>query len=97
MKDKLSKKFIIKKIIEENGNCEWVSEYRGKYVCKYCPFNTLKKKDEYNFFSCYEAVNGSTRPEYEVSEQRYKDKAIKLLIDMVVEEELLGYADEEDE
>ena len=88
----LSKKEILQKIIKEDGSCEWIiEEFTGQDVCRLCPFNTLKKKDEYNFFCCYEAVNGATRPLNEVEEyKRYRETAIQLLVDMVVQEELLG-------
>ena len=86
----LSKKEILKKIIEEEGSCEWIyEEYKGQDVCRNCPFNTLKKKDKYNFFCCYEAVNGTARPTEEEADERYKATAIQLLVDMVVNEEIL--------
>ena len=88
----LSKKEILKKIIEEEGSCEWMfDEYPGQDVCKNCPFNKLKKKDKFNFFCCYEAVFGTTRPVNEEEEyRRYKETALQLLVDMVVAEECLG-------
>jgi hypothetical protein len=47
----LSKKDILKKIIEEEGGCEWIlEEYKGQDICRLCPFNTLKKKDKYLIF-----------------------------------------------
>jgi len=88
----LSKKEILKKIISEDGSCEWIlDEYKGQDVCRNCPFNKLKKKDEFNFFCCYEAIFGTARPVNEEEEyRRYKETAIQLLIDMVVTEEILG-------
>ena len=52
--------------------------------------NTLKKKDKFNFFCCYEAVNGTAQPTEEEANRKYKETAIQLLIDMIVEEEVLG-------
>ncbi len=87
----LSKKEILQKIIDEEGSCEWIfKEYKDQDVCRNCPFNTLKKKDQYNFFCCYEAVNGTVRPiNEEEADERYKETAIQLLVDMVVNEEIL--------
>ena len=87
----LSKKEILQKIIDEDGSCEWISEeYKDQDVCRLCPLNVLKKKDELNFFCCYEAVNGTARLSEEEEYRRYKKMAIQLLIDMVITEEILG-------
>ena len=69
----------------------WIlDEYSGQDVCRLCPFNKLRKKDKYNFFCCYEAVNGTAHPTEEDADIRYKETAMQLLVDMVVEEEILG-------
>ena len=92
----ISKKEILKKIIKENGSCMWIlDEYSGQDICHLCPFNTLKKKDKFNFFCCYEAVNGTAHPTETEADKKYKDTAIQLLVDMVVEEEILGKDPEE--
>ena len=93
---KLSKQDILKKIIKEDGSCMWIlDEYSGQDVCRLCPFNKLKKKDEFNFFCCYEAVNGTAQPTEADANKKYKETAIQLLIDMVVEEEVLGKEQDE--
>lgn len=79
---------ILKKIIEEEGSCCWAKPS----ICAECPFSKLKKKANGSYMSCIEALGVEQMTE-EQADARYKEIAIRALLDEAIEE-LLGGGDE---
>jgi len=48
----MNKEDILKKIIQEKGNCCWSKPS----ICKECPLSRLKQKEDGNWMSCVEAA-----------------------------------------
>lgn len=80
----MDKKDILQKIIDENGNCCW----SNPSICEQCPLSKLKKRPDGTYASCVEAVKIDGHTEEE-ADQRYKEIATRLLLDLNVEEFLL--------
>lgn len=79
---------ILKKIIEGNGSC---TKWSSPSICKTCPFSKLNQKEDGNYLSCIEALKVQDMIEEE-ADARYKDIAIRLLLDEAVDE-ILGESD----
>jgi len=78
------KKNILKKIIEEEGNCCWAKPN----ICATCPMSKLKQKPDGTWMSCVEAVGIEDLTE-EQADAKYLEIATKLLLDEAVDD-LLG-------
>lgn len=72
---------ILKKIIEEDGNCCWSSPS----ICANCPLSKLKKKSDGSYMSCIESIGIQDLTE-EAADARYKDIAIRILLDQTVDD-----------
>ncbi len=72
------------RIIEENGSCCWADND----ICKQCPLSKLKQRPDGTYQSCAEAIriDGCTE---EDADARYKEIAIKVLLDISIEEYIL--------
>lgn len=81
MNDKSS---ILKKIIEEGGNCCWAKPS----VCAACPLSRLKQKPDGAWMSCVEAVGVENLSEEE-ADAKYLEIATRMLVDETIED-LLG-------
>lgn len=81
-------KYILQKIIENNGSCSWIKlEKLDVDICQKCPFNKLDKKDEINFLSCFEAVSRLREESTDDGlDPLYKTIATYLLTDLIIEE-----------
>ena len=91
MKNPPSKKDILKSIIDNDGDCGNIrDEYERAYHKDLCPFDTFKKRDQYNYLGCYEAVLSNRRLTWQEAHQEYKKIAIQLLMDILLEEEIFG-------
>ncbi len=86
-------KDILRKIIEEEGSCDWAN--KCPEVCNKCPLGKLKTKPNGDFYSCLEALNVDGMKEHDTN-QRYKDIAEDVLEEIEIEEILLGDEDEKD-
>jgi len=82
--DEMDKKDILQKIIDKEGNCCW----SNPTICEQCPLSKLKKRKDGTYKSCAEVVriDGETEDD---ADARYKDIAMRLLLDISVEEYLL--------
>ena len=81
MNDKSS---ILKKIIEEDGNCCWAKPR----VCATCPLSKLRQKPDGTWMSCVEAVGIENLSEEE-ADAKYLEIATRMLVDETIED-LLG-------
>jgi len=79
---------ILSKIIEEEGSC---TKWATPSVCRECPLSKLRQKSDGNFLSCIEALGVQEMSE-EDADARYKDVAIRILLDEAVDE-ILGESD----
>ena len=79
---------ILNKIIEEEGSC---TQWATPSVCRECPLSKLRQKSDGNFLSCIEALGVQEMTE-EDADARYKDVAIRILLDEAVDE-ILGESD----
>lgn len=78
---------ILRKIVQENGNCSWSREH----ICAVCPLAKLKKKEDGSYFSCLEALKAHDLTEEE-ADLIYKDVAERLLLDETIDA-ILGDSD----
>lgn len=79
---------ILKKIIEADGSC---TQWAGPAICKQCPLSKLRQKPNGTFYSCVEALGVQEMTEEE-SDARYKNVAIRMLLDEAIDE-ILGEPD----
>ncbi len=79
---------ILSKIIEEEGSC---TQWATPSVCRECPLSKLRQKSDGNFLSCIEALGVQEMTE-EDADARYKDVAVRILLDEAVDE-ILGESD----
>lgn len=79
---------ILTKIVENDGSCTYWANPR---VCKQCPLSKLRKKADGTYLSCVEALSIEDMTEEE-ADARYKDVAIRILLDEAVDE-ILGKPD----
>lgn len=81
---------ILKKIVAEGGSCQWVfDEYKSQNICARCPMQSLRKKDNGENFSCYEAICGNRTNLHQSEVNRlYSEEAKRLLVTLLLEEEL---------
>lgn len=79
---------ILSKIIEEEGSC---TKWATPSVCRECPLSKLRQKSDKSFLSCIEALGVQEMSE-EDADARYKDVAIRILLDEAVDE-ILGESD----
>jgi hypothetical protein len=77
----MDKNSILKKIIEEKGNCCWSKPS----ICAACPLSKLKQKPDGLWMSCVEAVGISDMTEEE-ADAKYLDIATRLLVDESIED-----------
>lgn len=89
----MREKDILRKIIEEEGSCDWVNTHTK--ACNICPLSRLKRKENGDFFSCIEALNTDNMSIHDAN-NRYKDIAMRVLEELEVEDILLGNTDAED-
>jgi hypothetical protein len=75
---------ILKKIVEEEGNCCWSKPS----ICKKCPLSKLKSKKDGSFMSCIEALSIQELSE-DQADARYKEIANRLLLDETIDQ-ILG-------
>lgn len=71
---------ILKKIIQEDGNCAWARES----VCARCPLARLKQKEDGSYYSCLEALKAHDLSE-EDADVLYKEVAERLLLDETID------------
>ena len=76
---------ILKKIIAADGSC---TQWASPTVCKQCPLSKLKQKPNGTYLSCIEALKVQDMSEEE-ADARYKDVAIRILLDEAIDE-ILG-------
>ena len=76
---------ILKKIIEEKGNCCWSKPS----ICKLCPLSRLKARGDGSFMSCIESLGVQDLTE-EQADARYKDVAERMLLDEAIDQILGG-------
>jgi len=81
-------KSILKKIIEEEGSCCWSKPS----ICALCPIGKLKKNKNGSDMNCVDAiaVDGLTE---EAADAKYKEAAIRLLLDETIDDMLGGDLD----
>jgi len=90
----MDSKEILQKIIDHDGSCNWIlKEPNEAEICSLCPLSRLKKSEYGEYLSCLEAVCGDNYHDSEY--KQYKDVAIRILMDILVDEELLGAKDED--
>lgn len=86
----MDKKAILKRIIEEQGNCDWIEKVPVD-ICKLCPMAINK---DGTFTSCLYVVFGARfDPRNMVGSdlhKAYRDKAIELLENLEIEDMLRG-------
>jgi hypothetical protein len=80
----MDKSSILKKIVEEKGNCCWSKPS----ICAACPLSKLKQKPDGSWMSCVEAV-GITDMTEEEADAKYLEIATRLLVDESIED-ILG-------
>ena len=73
------------KIIEAEGSC---TQWASPSVCKECPLSKLRQKSNGNYLSCIEALGVQEMTEEE-ADARYKEVAIRILLDEAIDE-ILG-------
>lgn len=78
MNDKSS---ILKKIIEEEGNCCWSKPS----ICAACPMSKLRQKPDGSWMSCVEAVGVQDLTE-EQADAKYLEIATRLLVDEAIDD-----------
>lgn len=78
-------KSILKRIIDEEGNCCW----SDKSTCALCPIGQLKKNKNGSNMSCIDALNIDGLTE-EQADARYKAAAVRLLLDETIDDMLGG-------
>jgi hypothetical protein len=71
---------ILKKIVEEEGNCCWSKPS----ICEQCPLSKLKVKPDGSYISCIEALGVQDMTE-EQADARYKEVATRLLLDDAID------------
>ena len=76
---------ILKRIIEEEGSCCWSKPS----ICAKCPLSNLKKKPNGSNMSCIEALGVEDLTE-EQADAKYKEAAIKLLLEGAIDDMLGG-------
>lgn len=79
---------ILKKIIAAEGSC---TQWARPTVCQQCPLSKLKQKPNGSYLSCIEALKVQDMTEEE-ADARYKDVAIRILLDEAIDE-ILGESD----
>jgi hypothetical protein len=79
---------IIKKIVANNGNCDWAMPS----TCKRCPFSQLKLKLDGSAMNCLEAIGAQDLTEKD-ADARFKAAAESFLLETAIEE-ILGMVDE---
>jgi len=79
---------ILKKIIAADGSC---TQWASPTVCSQCPLSKLKQKEDGNYLSCVEALKVQEMTEEE-ADARYKEVAMRILLDEGIEE-ILGESD----
>ena len=78
---------ILEKIVAEEGSCSWVGK-NGATICAICPMSKLKKRADGSFFSCFEALEAANDVDEQEQNQRYKEAAKRLLLDLNIEDML---------
>jgi hypothetical protein len=78
-------KDILKKIINNEGNCDWTTPA----ICSACPMSRLKKSPNGSYLGCLEAVGAASLPNEEAN-KKYQDKALEMLIEAEIEGLLKG-------
>lgn len=71
---------ILKRIIEEDGNCSW----SRKSICDNCPLSKLKKHPNGSWMSCVEALGVQNLSEEE-ADAKCKDVAARVFLDQTVD------------
>lgn len=84
----MSEADIIKRIIQENGNCDWIDNHGGTDVCAVCPFSRLAQKADGQWMTCVEAICGNERLASADMDAKYKDTAERKLIEYQIHETL---------
>ena len=74
---------ILQRIIKEEGSCCWSSER----ICKSCPLSRLKTRPDGSYMNCIESVGVEGLSE-EASDLKYKESAIRALIDLQIDSTL---------
>lgn len=72
---------ILQRIVEEDGSCCW----SNSEICSFCPISKLIQKPDGSYLSCVDAVNIKNLSEDE-SDIKYREVAIRLLLDETVEQ-----------
>jgi hypothetical protein len=79
---------ILNKIIEAEGSC---TQWASPSVCKECPLSKLRQKPNGTYLSCIEALGVQNMTEEE-ADARYKEVAVRILLDEAIDE-ILGEPD----
>lgn len=74
---------ILQRIIKEEGNCCWSNEK----ICATCPLSKSKTRPDGSNMNCIEAVGVEGLSE-EQSDLKYKEAALRHLLDIQVESAL---------
>lgn len=79
---------ILKRIVKEDGSCSWA----GPDECVQCPLSRLKMGSNGQWTNCIEAIGVDGLSEEE-ADKKYKEAALRKLLDMQLEETLEGKVD----
>jgi hypothetical protein len=92
----MNQKDILRKIIAENGSCEWVMEVVEMYACDVCPLGKMATRDDGGPVSCIEAVySGLDKSTSYATDADYLRAAQRKLLELDAEEILLQDDDAE--
>ena len=80
-------KDILQRIVSNGGSCNWLNNEPdgGESTCAKCPLNNLLKDEDGNYVSCFLAVKAHQTEDQDAA---YYKKAVEVLIDLAMEEEL---------
>lgn len=73
---------ILQQIVDNEGSC---TGWANKSVCDMCPMSRLKKRPDGEYYSCFEAICSPDMVSEEEADNRYRDLAVKMLMDAEIE------------
>ena len=76
---------ILENIVENDGSC---TQWANKQICEQCPMSRLKKRSNGSYYSCFEAICVTELSE-EDADARYDRAAVRLLMDISIEDMLI--------
>ena len=84
----MKRKEVLRKIVAEEGSCEWVFEsFRGCNVCAFCPFSQMAQRKNGEYMGCYDAICGDQQNlSQKQIDKMYLSAAQNLLLKIAIEE-----------